>query len=726
MSHVPLTSQDGRTAFYAVPQEPEQQRTSTAHHQHRGSIAYGNAAYQYSDAPREFYSAEAYEVTDRHQGSPRQWESAPPMNIVEDYGAYGNQEGPLKHGQLQELTYAVPQQGTPEDYIQSYRPDPAAYYQQQEERQPDAQYRKRPNYKPSALRWPFLSLLLLVLIFMVALLAYSLRMLPVEDYNIPGMPVERPNAMAMLRRQDESNSTSSSSTTDSSTSSSPIVTATRPPGDFGSVGSVTVTISSSSSSVVQPGHPPPSDFGNADTSVTVTYSSPASSDFGNVGSVTVTDTNTTPQTPTYVSAAVTTLTNSLGAPTYTSTSIPAAVSTPTTTVLTNSLGQPTATAVTSVLVTPIASTLTNAEGLATATVTSYPVIPSDTTAQTKVFYTSYREYFVGFFLPTLLSILIAIPIRVLDLNAKLFQPWHELTHAHGATGRESLCLETSGWQSVVTSVRSLFGGQALVFLTTVLVLCSSLLIPLSAEAVALKLQGGCSAGSMSAHGCAYELSVFAQPAKATLGLLGFMIFTTILLLFFLAKWQSGVSTNPWSICGIAGLSQNKEVRSLLTQGLPAGVDAGKMPEGMLRDVVGERRFTLGWFGDGKGGMEYGIVLHDQYPAGHPLHAPVMEGNPREKPRAHARVETRHHLPFLMLGYLGRLLFLLVLLGILALILYYNNTGGDTPFERFMDSESFGVKFLFTSVGVVITFFWSSFFSSKSMESHHIVCVVAIY
>ncbi|KAK9778073.1 hypothetical protein SCAR479_05399 [Seiridium cardinale] len=62
---------------------------------------------------------------------------------------------------------------------------------------------------------------------------------------------------------------------------------------------------------------------------------------------------------------------------------------------------------------------------------------------------------------------------------------------------------------------------------------------------------------------------------------------------------------------------------------------------------------------------------------------------------------------------------------LVLILYYNNTGGDTPFERLMDSESFGVKFLLTGGGVIITFFWSSFFSSESSalqstnESHHV-------
>ncbi|KAH6646743.1 hypothetical protein BKA67DRAFT_524614 [Truncatella angustata] len=544
-------------------------------------------------------------------------------------------------------------------------------------------------------------------------------MLPVEEYIDPAVPFER--QVGVLRRSEETSTTigpTSASSSTSSTSLEEIVTATRPSEDFGNIGTVTLTLSST----VPPGAPSPADYGNVDKSITFTEPAftAAPDDHGNVRTVVITESNTTPQTPTYVPAAVSTLTNSLGVATQISTSIPSAISIPMTTILTNSLGQPTVTAVTSVLVTPIFSTLTDADGVTTATITSYPVFPSDT-VRTQVFYISYAEYFVGFFLPTVCSILIAIPIRVLDLNAKLFQPWHELTHAHGATGRESLCLETSGWQSVVTSVRSLFGGQALVFLTTSLVMCSSLVVPLSAEAVALKLRGDCRPGSMSAKNCAYELSVFAQPAKATMGLLSFMALTVIMLIFFLGKWQSGVSTNPWSIWGIAGLSQNKDVRSLFTSALPDRIDVGHIPERLLKDLFDQRKFKLGWFRDEKFGLQYGIMLHDQYPAGHPLHTRIREMQAAEKPRNHGHVNTRQHQPFWMLGYFGRSLFLLVLLGILALILYYNNTGGDTPFERFMNSESFGVKFLFTAVGVIITFFWSSFFSSiATMSPYHLL------
>ena len=60
--------------------------------------------------------------------------------------------------------------------------------------------------------------------------------------------------------------------------------------------------------------------------------------------------------------------------------------------------------------------------------------------------------------------------------------------------------------------------------------------------------------------------------------------------------------------------------------------------------------------------------------------------------------------------------MLFLTGLLVFILYYNNTSGDTEFEKFMAAQSLGVRALFTLVGIGITFYWSSFFTSESFVS----------
>ncbi|KAI5926291.1 hypothetical protein F4810DRAFT_656280 [Camillea tinctor] len=70
----------------------------------------------------------------------------------------------------------------------------------------------------------------------------------------------------------------------------------------------------------------------------------------------------------------------------------------------------------------------------------------------------------------------------------------------------------------------------------------------------------------------------------------------------------------------------------------------------------------------------------------------------------------------MLGFVGRGVFLVLLCGLLALIVYYNNPHVYAPFEEFMDSESVWIRLLFTAVGVVITFLWGAMFGGVAAIS----------
>lgn len=89
---------------------------------------------------------------------------------------------------------------------------------------------------------------------------------------------------------------------------------------------------------------------------------------------------------------------------------------------------------------------------------------------------------------------------------------------------------------------------------------------------------------------------------------------------------------------------------------------------------------------------------------------TVEGNPRAhglwSPHA---AKTR--LP-IALGYVERSLFLVFLSGLIILIVYYLNVNKPSSFEDSMDGETFGVKFLFTLLGTVITSLWWSFFESE--------------
>ncbi|KAK1755909.1 hypothetical protein QBC47DRAFT_299683 [Echria macrotheca] len=427
-------------------------------------------------------------------------------------------------------------------------------------------------------------------------------------------------------------------------------------------------------------------------------------------------------TPVYVKATVVTLTDASGVPTATVTNTPPPISTPTV-ITTAGPDGVLRTITTSVLAAPRTTTMTDAHGAPTATLTEYPTYPSDPPTGSKiikVYEVSDIAYFVGFFLPTILSGLLTIPIRMIDLSAKQYQPWHELTRVDGAIAGESLALRTSGMYGMTSSVRSLAGGQALVFLTTLLTLCSIALVPLSSEAVALKLHGNCTTTDFK--GCAMTLGVFLGPARATVVLLACMAFLVILILVALRQWRSGLAANPWTIAGIASLSMNKDVRALFSS-LPRGL-RGRIPHSRLVEALDGKFFKLGYSAD-RGTPEYGIVIdHSVEPGMARTRSKLSFYLKRSRDSDRGGLEdngTKHHLPFLMLSYTWRAVFLLFLSGVLIIILYYNNTGGDTPFERFMDTQNLGVRALFTLVGIGITFYWGSFFTSLAILSpYHVL------
>jgi hypothetical protein len=46
-------------------------------------------------------------------------------------------------------------------------------------------------------------------------------------------------------------------------------------------------------------------------------------------------------------------------------------------------------------------------------------------------------------------------------------------------------------------------------------------------------------------------------------------------------------------------------------------------------------------------------------------------------------------------------------GILTIVTYYHQSSAKTGFERFMDSQGFGVRFMMTAVGVLLKSLWST-------------------
>lgn len=401
--------------------------------------------------------------------------------------------------------------------------------------------------------------------------------------------------------------------------------------------------------------------------------------------------------------------------------------------LTDENGEPTITIVTVLTKTPSIVILTNTQGSATATWTSlvpaeFPTtVPSNFATPTasptnnssssaesgelyKVYAITHSEYFTGLILPTLLATALSIPIRILSYVAKLYQPFHALASTlGGSSAYASICFKTLGIRASIVGFQSIPHGQYLLPITDVLVALSAILVPLSSEIVRVILQGDdCHRGQGNADNCAITIGVFPIPAMIAVAVLVLMAVLIILAAAVtLWRYRTGVRTKPWSLLEMSRLASEPEFRDYLGR-LQEDMNGGKI---RINDVVQSfegKRFTLDHRRDVTDmTTKYSVLVFEN--SGEPsMKTPREIQRGRRQPKGEPQKST----PFFVLTIWGRLLVMAVLCGLLALILVYNNTGGDTGFERFMDSESLGVRLVFTTVGIIITLFWTSYFNCK--------------
>lgn len=337
---------------------------------------------------------------------------------------------------------------------------------------------------------------------------------------------------------------------------------------------------------------------------------------------------------------------------------------------------------------------------------------------TKVYNLTLGPYFVCFFLPILLCTLLQIPVRILDQNARLYQPFHEMTYKGGALGRDSLLLQTSGLWCRLASIHRLFSrNQSLVFLTSILQVTTMLVVSFSPTAVGMQLVGsGCDRGNPYSvqNNCAMMPAVFLRPTIIMLGLLTLMIVLVGAVMLRLRRWDTGIWEDPWSVAGTARLSLNENLRPLIHTSQP-----WQNHKRALRPA----KFSLQSFARNKWrGLAYGVVPQDDDSSVKVVN-PSSESNvpmtttvrtvstaqiTKERVGSDLHPPEKLELPF-CLGYVGRSLFLVFLSGLMVLILYYRNVSTPSSFEDFMDDESYGVTWLWTGFGTIVTEFWSTFF-----------------
>ena len=343
------------------------------------------------------------------------------------------------------------------------------------------------------------------------------------------------------------------------------------------------------------------------------------------------------------------------------------------------------------------------------------------------------EYFAGAFLPTLIAAALAVSMTVIDSAAKQYAPFSALARPGGAAGPEAMTLRFGGVGGALAAPAALARrGLPVPFVTGALASLSRGLAPLAAEAVGFKLHGTCT--HLSVAGCGIALGVAPGPAYALAAMLAVMAALVAVAGVMVTRWETGLHDQPWSVAAIAALSLDGGLRQrLLATGEPdeAELDAlfadGRF--GMAHfatSVDGDERDTskedgLGEASAGNSSSLYGGEGSSEPIRGYgivPLRDPVSEkpdGVGSHGWQSSEGLLSRfgpRHVPFLALTLGARAVFMALLLGLMALIIYYHLLREDNAFELFMDSQTFGVRLLFAALGSIITAFWTAFFMSE--------------
>lgn len=329
------------------------------------------------------------------------------------------------------------------------------------------------------------------------------------------------------------------------------------------------------------------------------------------------------------------------------------------------------------------------------------------------------EYFSGEFLPTILAVIASLFIEGISNNVKRMQPFFTLASSKtGATAEASLLLSFDKWFGAMMIPQAIRLKQPLIVITQIAVIGSQVIAPLSAEAVQIYTPDSCTAS------CFGKIAVQVPVARVVEALLGTTaaLMVLIVIVTHLKSFRTGVNHNPWSVAGMASLCGHTDVRKLFSK-LPRGAERAVEEISMTKALTGHR-YALGNFSPslGYGCFEsrYGLTLDhgsENRNLLRPDHDPLLEVTDQaslsdQLAQTGGSIGTKVPSWLRPLTWWFRLGFIAITAAVLGIVVYYQETSGDSRFERFMDSRSFGVRFLFTGLGVLIGGLMGAIFECK--------------
>lgn len=369
--------------------------------------------------------------------------------------------------------------------------------------------------------------------------------------------------------------------------------------------------------------------------------------------------------------------------------------------------------------TPTTATLKDGKVVVVWPTGSVSIQEAQDQAPSKKIFLTPKEYIIGAFVPTILAVIYSIPWHLLASAIQEIEPFYQLQRLEGVPAEDSIALDYRASITVIATFSAITKGHFLVWWSGLISLLVLVLAPIASQTIFIGFIGSCTATS-GRKACSPELSVYPVAARVLQGILAFIAVLTIALAAAIKRGKSGLYANPLSIAGLATLFQNDHVVETFRR-LNPYCRSSKM----IRASLQGHRFRVASYVGNDGSSSYGLVMCYEDPATvQTSYETAFRGGKKYASVAMDAVDADERVPIqrqrtfsdYFIHPAAIVGFALFVAGLEALIIYYNNTGGDTGFERFMNSQSFGVGFLFTALGVMLKLYWCLLDDGKTLLS----------
>ena len=316
-------------------------------------------------------------------------------------------------------------------------------------------------------------------------------------------------------------------------------------------------------------------------------------------------------------------------------------------------------------------------------------------------YLTGARYFVGTYLAVFLAVVLRIIVGWLYSATKMLEPFYMLSKPGGALAKDFLTINYLSANDSFEPFTAMLRGHWLMLWTSLLYAFVGLLAPFASEL--LHFYKYCESYSDGRTVCGPEMWI--NPAVARI-LQGFLAFACIMLAniwWLLRKHDSGIYSDPSSIASLATLLHQSEVVDDFRR-LPPDISKRDMVKGLA-----DKFYHLGTYRGLDGTERYGLITTSEngatVPGSRYQQLPISTDNGENLLRS-SQFETPQKGGNFVLRTLRDTIFIGTIIGILILITYYYKVGTPSGFERFMDSQGFGPRFLITCVGVIIQTQWN--------------------